>query len=273
MNRELYLAGADPQITRRHHYLIERSIMLSAPNLVDVDINKKLYKAAKKGDQQEVERLLQDPRANPNKKHVIDTPLEVAAKKAHPDVVQLLLEHGADLQKTSPDLIESMIRFSAPSPNVKETLRLLINAGLDINRQETFFGDTPLAQVGSDNTISNKFAFPIIKMLLDAGARKNIVNDIGETAVERAQSASKTYEKSSSKIAAKLRSRALFIALYPGDTPEEISILNMVLRYYSNDKEISDQAKEEIEQLPWQIKDKIDAYLHDDSDYSVGLLI
>jgi ankyrin repeat protein len=239
--------------------------ILIAINLfaADVDINEELYQAAKNGNYQEVERLLQDPGANPNKIYAIDTPLEIATQKAHPDVVQLLLKHGADPQQISPESIEYMTMDPTNSlTNIKKTLQLLIDAKLDINSKDLLFGSTPLTSIGSNITISNKVAFPIIKMLLDAGARKNIVNDIGETAVERAQSVSESHE-TAPKDAAKLKSRALFIETYPGNTLEDIIILNMALRYYSDDKEISDQAKEEIEQLPWQIKDKIDPYLHD----------
>jgi ankyrin repeat protein len=79
-------------------------------------------------------------------------------------------------------IIEANPKFNKidGNPNFKETVRLLLDAGIDVNAKDDS-GDTALMYLPSNNTLST---LPY-KTLLDAGADVKITNEDGDTVVTK----------------------------------------------------------------------------------------
>ena len=106
------------------------------------------------------------------------TPLYIASEKGFADVVRILIDAGADVNKATPrDYIETpllMASFKGWSPVV----RMLIDAGADVNKGITF-GD-------NENSIplicASEWGFDdVTRMLIDAGADVNQADEAGQT--------------------------------------------------------------------------------------------
>ena len=117
------------------------------------------------------------------------TALMWAAAERHPDVVKLLLEHGADWKVLSSDHETKMPKLSAassvtpmarggsrllPSARAKahESARAMLDAGVDINQLDV---DKTSALVVS--IVNKKYSFA--KFMLDRGADVNIAGGHG----------------------------------------------------------------------------------------------
>ncbi len=101
------------------------------------------------------------------------TPLAVAAAHNHPDVVELLLKHGAD-----PDLVDSLGRTTllhAVLRDARKCSRLLVAAGANVNAPSSV-GMSPLhvCPLASRST-------EVMRMLLKAGANPRGQDACGET--------------------------------------------------------------------------------------------
>jgi hypothetical protein len=122
--------------------------------------NTPLHIAAANGDQDIVELLI-DAGADLNavssagfQDHVV--PLYEAAFNGHKDIVELLLDKGADINGQGTAL------HAAVNQNHKDIVELLIQRGADVNSLQTYSGLTPL-DLAMDEDIEN--------LLLDAGAK------------------------------------------------------------------------------------------------------
>lgn len=97
----------------------------------DDDPGRAMLGAAEAGDAAEVERLLHSG-ADPNLNDKLGwTPLAIATNKDHPEVVKLLLDHGADVAYRD-------ILGRQPLANVrsKEVAKMLLDRGADVNAKD-----------------------------------------------------------------------------------------------------------------------------------------
>ena len=122
------------------------------------------------------------------------TPLFIAWRKGHLDVVSALLTHGA-LSAGSPSIWQGNgLLHGAAWLCQPQLVHLLLALGADVNAQNAA-GSTPLIAAVISNDIAdarlrkNKVAncVPVMKMLLDAGAKFRIRNKAGHTAMYYAE--------------------------------------------------------------------------------------
>jgi ankyrin repeat protein len=107
------------------------------------------------------------------------TPLIAASKAGKPEVVKLLIAAQADVNVSSKKGYTAIILAGASgSP---ETVKLLIEAKADVNARSSTRGMTALIQ--SAMSCNAEMA----KMLIDAGAKPEIVDDQGKNALSYAQ--------------------------------------------------------------------------------------
>ena len=122
------------------------------------------------------------------------TPLLIAWRKGHLDVVEVLLHHGA-ISTGSPNVWQgnSLLHGAAWLCNT-ELVRLLLALGADVNARNAA-GSTPLiaAVISTDiedaRLRNNKAAncIPVMRLLLKAGAKFRLRNDAGHTAMYYAE--------------------------------------------------------------------------------------
>jgi len=112
------------------------------------------------------------------------TPLRVASSYGTLESVQMLLDHGVNLE--SRDLSEVTPLHAAVWRAFPDTCKLLIEAGAQVNAKD-MSGDTPIFVVVPARqriwNISN--ALEICSLLVNAGAEINIQNDISYTPLHR----------------------------------------------------------------------------------------
>ncbi|CAM0948128.1 unnamed protein product [Alopecurus aequalis] len=153
-------------------YLLERGADPRAP---DSNGKTPLYRAAYKGDR-ELAMLLLHRGVHPGAANPWGTALHVAAFRAHPDVVAILLRHGADPNKVCNGIFPPLV--SALLGRSLECVKLLIQAGANVNTSG-FDGTTPLfLACRSHGNV------PCVKCLLEAGANPNGVDELGRLPIE-----------------------------------------------------------------------------------------
>ena len=137
--------------------------------------NKELRYLCDKGDAEGVSRLLKkgvNQWINSKGINVVGmTPLLIAAKKGHKDVIQVLLNRGAR-PKEANRRGENALHHAVKSGN-KDVVKLFLDLGVIPKADKT--GRTPLhwpARMGQTD---------LVQLLLDAGADPNIVDDLGVT--------------------------------------------------------------------------------------------
>jgi ankyrin repeat protein len=111
-------------------------------------------------------------------------PLLVAARNGHFDVVQYLVEHGADIEQSDNSRDKTPL-LAAAFKGHYDIVKYLVDKGAKVNVQ-AINGWTPLhdaAYVGSVD---------VVKYLVDHGADLSIRNKDGQTALEAAEFAVKT---------------------------------------------------------------------------------
>ena len=108
------------------------------------------------------------------------TPLGLAAEEGATEIMQILLGQGADNgtpegeDKQSP-AIGSEALFTAIKKGDVETVRLLVEAGADVNAAEGFGGNTPLHEAVEEGNAE------IVQILVDAGADIEAEGFMGQT--------------------------------------------------------------------------------------------
>lgn len=141
-------------------------------------------------EQAEIERLLLEHGADvhlqtSNKM----TALENAAGSARPDNVRLLLAYGAgkDRQQLTAALVETATAFAmmhSDQANYEECLRLLLQAGADINARDSYGNYALTLAAQAAHTEEDARA---IQFLLRYGANPNVTDGSGRTPLRWAQ--------------------------------------------------------------------------------------
>lgn len=108
------------------------------------------------------------------------TPLFMAAKNGHRNVIALLLEHGAAINPMRQDGVTPL--FVAVQEGRRDVVALFLEKGADANAQARIGGVTPL-HIGA-----YKGDHEIVTFLLEHGADKNARMTSGERPVDLAQS-------------------------------------------------------------------------------------
>lgn len=143
-----------------------------------------LQKAAQGGNTEIVNALLQGG-ADVNRKAGPKTALSVAAGKGRAEIVNALLKAGADVNESK---IELSPLASAAAGGHREILQVLLQAGADLHLVN-FLGWTALIALSSA-ALGNA---PGVQILLAAGADPDKKDNDGRTAIKIAASAKRAY--------------------------------------------------------------------------------
>ena len=134
---------------------------------------------AAQGGHKEVVQILLDRGAEYNKTDTDGyTPLHIAVRFGHKDVLKMLLEKGADT-KIPDKLINYSPLHTAARFNYLEVAKLLLEGGANVNKKD-LFGQIPLycAAICGHTDLAS--------LLLDAGSDPNTTNVTGWTPLHRA---------------------------------------------------------------------------------------
>ena len=174
------------------------------------DLGKELHDRARMGDDERVNQLLSCSMIDVNCVHgrLQSTPLYVAAQESHLEIVQALLAKGALPNKTA---VRGMTPLQcAAFRGVEEIVQVLLDGGADLNLTSATSGTTPLhcaslnghlnvvrvlldqgsepnKQAGRGNTSLHYAALrghrEVVRLLLDKGADSDLANENGLTAL------------------------------------------------------------------------------------------
>ena len=132
------------------------------------------------GDIADVERLLDDPTIDVNWRPPLggESALHLAAqsKENEGTIVRLLLSHGADPNIATSESWTPL--HWAAYLGKRESVKLLITAGAQVNIQESRFGHTPLV------TAARTGHLDVIQILLESGADPTIFTKDGRVAYQ-----------------------------------------------------------------------------------------
>jgi ankyrin repeat protein len=146
-----------------------------------------LVKAAA-GGHEEIAEMLLEAGADANalgKEGANDvTSLFVAALAEDPQVVGLLLTHGADVDLADIEGNTALCVAAAWKPNL-ETLNLLLENGADVNHQNAQ-GDTALHLAVREAVVSNSYDIEIVDALIAGGAALDVENEKGQSPLDLA---------------------------------------------------------------------------------------
>ena len=165
-----------------------------------------LYHAAKRGERANVQELLSTRMIDVNITCSVWTPLMVAAHEGHQDIVKILFEYGADLNKSS--IHDGFTALHCAAKNHKfNTVWFLLAQGADPQLTKAYAREKyDLAQVlliagANPNVKDENGQFPLhlafnmgrklvhdVKFLLQKGANPNMVDQFGESPLHVAAS-------------------------------------------------------------------------------------
>jgi ankyrin repeat protein len=139
-----------------------------------------LMQAANDGNKKAVETLIKE-KADLNAKDPEQkrTALYFAISNEHKEVIKLLIENGASLENLSED--QETALFMATTTNNYELMKLVIKKNKKLVNTPDNEGTTPLMEAGKYGTKKT------IEILLTAGAKKDLKNKLGSTALEIAK--------------------------------------------------------------------------------------
>ena len=197
-----------------HELLTSESLKRLGKSMFREDIERELWHAVGLGNEQEVRRVLSCGMVDVNCTDKNNcTPLLFAVEKGFKDVVQLLLEEGADARMANKGTFEywSPLHVAASRGNnlYQEVAHLLLEGGAEPNMRDGF-GRTPLHWAshpcvakllldrGADLNIQCQLGYTpltmaamkgyidVVKFLLESGADPNMANHYGETPLHMA---------------------------------------------------------------------------------------
>jgi uncharacterized protein len=145
----------------------------AAAALLEAEPELGILEAAAVGRAERVRELLgRDPSVLGERTPEGFTPLGLAAFMGGPDVVRVLLEHGADADDDADNRFGVRPVNAAAAAHDHETMRLLLEAGADADARQQG-GFTPL------HTAAHTDDVEMARLLLDAGADPSLTTDDG----------------------------------------------------------------------------------------------
>lgn len=114
-----------------------------------------------------------------------DAPLVMAAYQGHTEIVQLLLEAGADVSAVDPGMKATALHAAAYAGRT-EAAALLIAHGIDVDKQGPKNGYTALHDAIWQNNVETA------RVIIEAGASLDLRSHEGETPLEFARSHRRT---------------------------------------------------------------------------------
>ncbi|MDR3578107.1 MAG: ankyrin repeat domain-containing protein [Anaerolineaceae bacterium] len=109
-----------------------------------------------------------------------DAPLVIAAYKGYTEIVEKLLEAGADITAVDPGMKATALHAAAYAGRT-EAARVLIQYKIDIDKQGPFNGYTALHDAIWQNNIETA------RVIIDAGANLDLKSKDGQTALDLAK--------------------------------------------------------------------------------------
>jgi uncharacterized protein len=109
-----------------------------------------------------------------------DAPLVIAAYKGYTEIVEKLLEAGADITAVDPGMKATALHAAAYAGRT-EAARVLIAYKIDIDKQGPYNGYTALHDAIWQNNVETA------QVIIEAGARLDIKSKDGQTALELAK--------------------------------------------------------------------------------------
>src|SRR6266850_1177135 len=164
-------------------FLVSILLSIAVPGAWGAD----LLDAVRKGDHKAVRALLENGAdVNAKESRGGQTALMWAVANKYPEIVKLLVEHGANVRARSKGDFTPLL-FAAQQGDV-ESGRLLLEAGADVNenRKKDRMTALMVAAAGGNNEFS--------VLLLDKGANPHLIDEIGYTALHYAASDEKRVE-------------------------------------------------------------------------------
>lgn len=140
-----------------------------------------LHLAAHFGVKSAVQFLLHSNEVNLKDKYT-RTPLWYAAVKGDASVVELLLDHGADVECVDDDEGRTPL-YCAAIGGHEGAVRLLLDRGADPNAKESCWGISPIASAASEGHEG------VVRMLMDQGADPELKDNWGRTPMSYAAEA------------------------------------------------------------------------------------
>ena len=114
------------------------------------------------------------------------TPIAIAAKRGDKEMVQVLLDLGADVEKG--DISGVTALHCAAEYGSLEVVKLLLDGGAKLNKKTLVSGFTPLHHAimpySKYSIVGKKDHLQVIKLLLDRGANPTLKDRFGKTPLD-----------------------------------------------------------------------------------------